>query len=292
MENSLLKLVLLEDIYGCCLSAGVAESLFGHKVVAEFLKKYQEFEVVSGYIISSEDNAVSSKWIKDCDKRKDFSVRKLEQAIDLLSYLKYIPWVKFAAVSGSVAFMSADENDDIDIFLVTASNRLWLVRGFELILFRVLGVRRKYGDTDVRDSICINYYITEDKLDLKKSRGGDFLTALEIVMMKPVYKKNYWQSFLSGNSWVKDFFPGLVVADLQDTKHEVGIKKKRWIGISLVFDVLDRIAMWLQIAYMKVMRHPYSENKLELTEIRFFPPDGWDKRKKMLSKKLELYDLG
>lgn len=281
----MLKLVLLEDIYGCGLSVNVAKSFFGRQSVSEFMKSHKDFEIVSGYIIMRAEKSFSDKRIKDCIRQKGFSTGKLEKARHLLRYLKYIPWIRFAAVSGSVSFMSADEDDDIDIFLVTARNRLWITRAFELILFRMLGVRRRYSDTDVRDRICINYYITEDSLDLKKSRGGSFFTALEILMMKPVYKGNYYQRLLSANTWVKEFFPGITIEDFRD------IDQKRIVGISFVIDVLDRIAMWLQIVYMKMMKHPYKKSKLDVSEVRFFPPDGWDKREKMLQKRLELYDL-
>jgi len=264
----------------------VAESLFGPKIVADFLKEYRGFEVVSGYIVACMGKALSGRLIKECDRRKRISIKKLKKARVMLRYLRYIPWVKFAAVSGSVAFMSAEESDDIDVFLVTSRNRLWLTRAIELVLFRVLGVRRKYEDIDIRDKICINYYTVEDNLNLKENGAGDFFTALELVMMRPACKEEFWEVLMFRNSWIRGFFPGVKII------RNCEVKSKRVAGLSFLLDIINRILMKLQISYMKMLRHPYKESTLEIDEIRFFPSDGWEKRRKHLKEKLELYDLG
>ena len=40
------------------------------------------------------------------------------------------------AITGSVANYDAEENDDIDLLIVTEKNRLWITRGFVFLILK------------------------------------------------------------------------------------------------------------------------------------------------------------
>ena len=42
--------------------------------------------------------------------------------------LRFIPWLRYVAIWNSVAMKSSHEKSDIDLFVITEKNRLWLVR--------------------------------------------------------------------------------------------------------------------------------------------------------------------
>ncbi len=76
--------------------------------------------------------------------RRKISKRKL-QNWRYRSYIKLLslfPQIKLVGLSGSIAMMNANEDDDIDLFIITARNRLFTGRLVALVLAQLLGLRR------------------------------------------------------------------------------------------------------------------------------------------------------
>src|SRR5215208_5398916 len=72
------------------------------------------------------------------------------------AFLSSFPFVRGVAVSGSLSKNFADENSDIDFFIITAKNKLWLARTFMLCFRRIAVLFKK------QDWFCMNYYIDEE----------------------------------------------------------------------------------------------------------------------------------
>ncbi|MCX7881369.1 MAG: nucleotidyltransferase domain-containing protein [Patescibacteria group bacterium] len=60
-----------------------------------------------------------------------------------IKLLSFFPQIKLVGLSGSIAMMNAKEDDDIDLFIITAKNRLFTGRFIAIILAELLGLRRK-----------------------------------------------------------------------------------------------------------------------------------------------------
>ena len=54
----------------------------------------------------------------------------LQTAGKIAGFLSAFPFVKGVAVSGSLSKNFADENSDIDFFIITEKNKLWIARTF------------------------------------------------------------------------------------------------------------------------------------------------------------------
>lgn len=253
---------------------GLANRLFGKGYVKKWVTEFPQFTQNEGLIgVQDPRNTVS--------KRKITNI-KLKKAKKLLRYLGNLPWVRFVAVAGSVAFGNPEAEDDIDIFIVTNKKRLWLVRSIDLILYRILGVRRRFSDSNVKDKLCFIYYVTEEHLELAPQDEQNFLTALEVVTLVPVVHEEYYQKLLNSNRWVKKYFPGVDVAS------DIKIKAVRIPLIEQFFDLLDFLAMKLQIQYMKLKGHPHYEVVLERNVVKLFPPEeDWKKREKKFKEILK-----
>ena len=77
---------------------------------------------------------------------------------DNYAYLKlfsYLPWIRFISLTGSNAFESCYTNDDIDLFVICAADRLWIVYIMIVILSKILGKRPFF---------CFNYLIDEQEM--------------------------------------------------------------------------------------------------------------------------------
>jgi hypothetical protein len=76
-------------------------------------------------------------------KDNDFSWKKKNEFID--EYIEYInkysrlyralPFVKAIYICNSITFNSLRKDSDIDLFIITKANRLWLDRFFSAVLF-------------------------------------------------------------------------------------------------------------------------------------------------------------
>lgn len=112
-----------------------------------------------------------------------------------LSIIARIPWVKYVALTGANAFESCQTRDDVDLFLVTKSNRLWICY-LTLVLFSK-AIRK-------RDTLCINYLVDEQNLHIQQQ---DYYTAVQILQMIPLFDNDFNKKIIEDNRWIFDFLP-------------------------------------------------------------------------------------
>jgi len=108
------------------------------------------------------------------------------------------PYVRGIAISGSLSKNFADESSDIDLFIITAKNRLWIARSimhcFKKLTFLVN--REHY--------FCMNYYIDEQELQIREK---NIYTAIEIATLMPLYGDTVFEQFYTANAWTRDYLP-------------------------------------------------------------------------------------
>jgi len=136
-------------------------------------------------------------------RREEWSKPKSRKAQRIASLLKFIPWIKLIGVTGALAMGNSDEEDDIDLMIITSSGRLWLTRGLVATFLLLTGQYRRASK--IKNRICPNLMLSEKALEFP---DRDLFTAHEIVQMKPIFERgNTYQKFLWANKWIKDFLP-------------------------------------------------------------------------------------
>lgn len=142
-------------------------------------------------------------------KRSRASRAKFNQLKKLTFVFRLIPWIKLVCVTGALAMNNADADDDIDLMIVTAENRLWLTR---LIISLLLLPRLRSGRMDssrAADRICINLWLDETALIVRRR---DLYIAHEICQAKPIFERdNYYSKFINANLWYKKFLPNWTI---------------------------------------------------------------------------------
>lgn len=112
------------------------------------------------------------------------------------------PYVRGIAISGSLSKNFADENSDIDLFIITAKNRLWIARtlmhAFKKLTFLV----------NKQDYFCMNYYVDEAQLEIKEK---NIYTAIEVVTLIPLQGDTVIEQFYTANSWTRDLLPNKIM---------------------------------------------------------------------------------
>jgi predicted nucleotidyltransferase len=122
----------------------------------------------------------------------------LQKARKISKFLYWFPYVRGIGISGSLSKNYADENTDIDFFIITRVNRLWIARTC-MHLFKKLTflVGRQHW-------FCMNYYVDEYAMQVHEQ---NIFTATEVVTLVPVHGNGVLTNFFNANNWVKEYFP-------------------------------------------------------------------------------------
>lgn len=138
-------------------------------------------------------------------ERERWSREKLKIAKRVANWLKLIPSIKMVAVTGALAMNNSDKEDDIDLFIITSTNRLWFSRGLVVTFLRLTGLYRRPGK--IKNRICPNMLLDESHLKIPK-KEQDLFSAHEVCQLKLLWDRNKtYQKFVKENQWVKRFLP-------------------------------------------------------------------------------------
>src|SRR3989344_652799 len=160
-------------------------------------------------------------------ERERISIGKLEVAKKAANILSFIPTIKLIGISGSLSLKNAQIIDDIDFFIITTHNSLWITRFFVNVLLLLTGYKRSIQDLHGMNLVCPNLYLLLDR--------------------DSMYKK-----FLSANFWVKNYLANVKIPKSPASRdpalrEKISLKKDTW---ERFLDSLDKIFYALQFLYM------------------------------------------
>lgn len=114
------------------------------------------------------------------------------------SLLIRFPYVRGIAISGSLSKNFADDDSDVDLFIITEKNRLWIARTimhcFKKLTFLV----------NKEHLFCMNYYIDMQELEIPEK---NIYTAIEIGTLIPLQGDVVFEKFYAANAWTRQFLP-------------------------------------------------------------------------------------
>jgi len=142
--------------------------------------------------------------------KQKISKNKINKAIKVANLLSIIPTIKLICATGSIAIDNADQDADLDLFIVTSNNTLWLTRPLVFVVLKTLHLRRSSGLLEhnslrVKDKVCDNLWLDESALIIPKSKRNLYI-AHEVLQAKPLFDRGgYYQRFIHANSWTKKY---------------------------------------------------------------------------------------
>ncbi len=122
--------------------------------------------------------------------------RRLPKALRYGRLLARLPFIRMAAVTGSVAMQNGGAGADYDFLLVTASRRVWLGRAFAILVGRWSSF---HGDT-----LCPNSILSERAWVWPQR---DIYAAHELAQMIPVSGLDLYMRFRNLNTWTDAYLP-------------------------------------------------------------------------------------
>jgi predicted nucleotidyltransferase len=160
----------------------------------------------------------------------------LDKAVQIAAFLSAFPFVRGVAVSGSLSKNFADEDSDIDFFIITEKNRLWLARTFMHLFKKLTFVFKK------EHLFCMNYYVDEDGLEIKEK---NIYTATELATLLPLRGISAFQQLYQHNQWSRKILPNhsMKVAYTKEVSSPLFKKVIEWCFRNPLGNVLDHLLM-------------------------------------------------
>lgn len=191
-------------------------------------------------------------------KRSRHSSMLLSKALPFIHKLAYIPTVKFVGISGSLSMNNTSNEGDVDLFVITSANSIWLTRFIVLVYkYIVMAIQKEIGS-----KMCFNMFFSEKGLQLPPEKQNEY-TAHEILQLRSVVDKDsIYMSFLYSNKWLVRLFPQTKISKQQNNN------KKPVLFILQYLDSFFRIIQewWLN---RKGYKWQYNNNQLWLIQDDF-----------------------
>ena len=159
--------------------------------LCELLKDEFIFNLNNFYSLQNRPELAEIRLAGNSRARKLLNIAKRASKI-----LSWFPFVESVAVSGSLSKNFADEKADIDFFIITSPNRLWIARTCMHIFKKFTFLAGK------QNWFCMNYFIDEIRMEIIEK---NIFTAMEIVTLIPMQGTNCFKNFIKANSWTRDY---------------------------------------------------------------------------------------
>jgi len=201
LEQALLRTLAYFDLFDYPLSCNQLYLLNACQNTSESeIIKCLHSNKMSDYIGSSDDYYYFKGRDEIVEKRKceELYAKKMKDlAYDTARIVRYLPFVRGIYISGDLSKGVANQNSDIDFFIITAHKRVYICKLF-LAIFRRLRFPRNYK------ILCFNYLVSEQHLEMELK--NDFI-ATEVACLVPIYCKELFHRFLEENKWVRRYIP-------------------------------------------------------------------------------------
>ncbi len=148
-------------------------------------------KAVSWFSLQNNEDIFTKRKIRN-DNAKIF----LERAKNISLTIGKLPFVRGVMISGSLSKNCIDDTSDIDYFIITAPEKVWIVHSL-LVFYRNFFLKNK-------KELCCNYTIDTFSLHIKHHTQ---YVATEIATVLPTFGQEIYQDFIQNNDWIKDFFP-------------------------------------------------------------------------------------
>jgi hypothetical protein len=201
IEQAILKTVLYSDLFDYPLTFDeIAHYLIGVSAEANQVRERLSEPIWLNGQIARVDRFVTVRGRESIVARRlDRSLasdRLWPRARRFVHVLAALPFVRMIGITGALAMDNSAANDDIDVMIVTAPQRVWLTRA--------LSVGLVYIGKILGDTLCPNYVVSENALLLETQT---LFGAHEFMQMAPLYGLDVYARMRALNNWIDLLLP-------------------------------------------------------------------------------------
>lgn len=177
-----------------------------YKDIYDYVKEGGVYNVAPFILLEGEEDNLEIR-----AERYLHAVRKQRKAKRATWFLSWLPWVEGVALCNSLGYQNARDESDIDFFIITKPNTIWLTRLLAVAVLKLFGQRP--SEEHGRDTLCFSFYVTSDSLDLEEialADGDPYLTYW-VTQLNPMFGRGaVWVQFFGANEWIRKFLPNAV----------------------------------------------------------------------------------
>lgn len=261
LQEAILRTLLYYDIFRYPLNADEIHRFLGaqitdHVAINKSLFALRDcgaiFQFGKFFSINSDSSLVERRR-KGNEMAKNFLYIARKKA----NFISKFPFVRGVMASGSLSKGYMDDTSDIDFFIVTTPNRLWIARTLLVMYKRVFLLNsHKY--------FCVNYFVDETHLGIEEK---NLFTATELATILPLYGSQQYLDLHEANVWLKNFFPNFKPLATAD----VPVASASWVKravencINLFGDSFERFCHKITMArWKKLYEKSYSATDFDI----------------------------
>jgi hypothetical protein len=218
-------------------------------------------------------------WIKNNPTQVEIEFYKKTE--NYIKYISWIPGLRMIWIWNSISMNCATPDSDIDLYIVTTPNRMWLVRILVTFVFQILWVRKTPKHHAWR--FCLSFFSTINSLNFSKfALEEDIYLYFWVLYFKPILDiNNNYNKFVEQNNTWSDFSKYSNIIS-ENKKHitcsknisDKSIFSKLWD----IFDILlKKIFLPKTLKHYEKIWKPYGVI-INSDMLKFH---NWDVRKKM-----------
>jgi len=139
--------------------------------------------------------------------------KKIALARRRLRLISWLPWIRLIALANSIGAHNLKAEADIDLFVITKKNRVWLVKFIATIILALTGQRPSRRKT--ADTLCLSFLSDESALDLSLCRlnNNDWYFSYWLAGLVPLFgASDAYEKLLAANAWLDQKIPNWKIA--------------------------------------------------------------------------------
>lgn len=215
-------------------------------------------EAISKNFLAPFPQKLSQRQFQDIQTHRKISEIKIEKAKRVAGFLSIFPTIMLVAVTGSLAIANARKDDDLDFFIVTRADTLWLTRLFVIPLIGIFFKRRKpfaihHSRFAIRDSVCLNLWLDESALAVPENKRSLY-TAHEVLQAKPLFDRgDTYAKFILANSWTSKYLANAYTATSHQFTANSNSKNNKFLlpTVNCLLSAMNFVFYKIQYSYMK-----------------------------------------
>lgn len=204
-----------------------------HSILEDLVKQNVIYKIDDYYLLE-----YKPEWIQSRIKGEKKAGKWMKKAHRYSKLIYGFPYVRAIAVSGSLSKGILNDDPDIDYFIITAADRLWISRTL-LVLFKKIFLFNSYK------YFCINYFIDSSHLEIEEK---NLFTATELTTMIPMFGNGMKVKFFQSNQWVGSYYPNFKTSATTNQKDS----SKSLLKGFMEWILNNRLGNWLDTYLMKL----------------------------------------
>jgi len=179
--------------------------------------------------------------------RYNYTDRKFKRAMKISKIFRFIPWIEMIAIGNNIGEHNLKNNSDIDFFIITKQNRIWITRFFCVMIVKLLRLRPTEKNT--KDTICLSFFISKDRMDLDRLMldNNDIYFIHWLSGLVPIYDAGaVYKKFIHSNRWIYKYLPNWRPAQISKKRNLTKLPS------FVYYDLIDLLFGWLEERIKKI----------------------------------------